>query len=115
LRPRSADVIPKRSSTKVALAFGIIALIGAGARIVGPLMGPESYLGRDFVIFGPMVAMIGGLGLTVSILVRLLKTPNGQPPAIAPGWYPDPHGPGSLRYFDGRSWTEHTAPRRPGI
>lgn len=23
------------------------------------------------------------------------------------GWYPDPHEPGSLRYFDGEVWTEH--------
>jgi hypothetical protein len=29
-----------------------------------------------------------------------------QPPA---GWYPDPSGPqGSLRYWDGLAWTEHT-------
>jgi uncharacterized protein (AIM24 family) len=25
-------------------------------------------------------------------------------------WYPDPNGPGTLRYWDGQAWTEHTAP-----
>jgi uncharacterized protein (AIM24 family) len=25
-------------------------------------------------------------------------------------WYPDPHAPGTLRYWDGQAWTEHTAP-----
>jgi len=25
----------------------------------------------------------------------------------AAGWYPDPHEPGTLRYFDGQVWTEH--------
>lgn len=29
------------------------------------------------------------------------------PPA---GWYPDPHVPGTQRYWDGGSWTDHTAP-----
>lgn len=27
-----------------------------------------------------------------------------------PGWYPDQTSPGSLRYWDGVSWTEHAAP-----
>lgn len=33
------------------------------------------------------------------------------PPSSAPaGWYPDPEGRPSLRYFDGRSWQEPTQP-----
>jgi len=32
----------------------------------------------------------------------------------APGWYPDPHRAGMLRWFDGRAWTEHVAPL-PGV
>ena len=28
-------------------------------------------------------------------------------------WYPDPHDPASLRYWDGLSWTEHRAPAAP--
>ena len=27
-----------------------------------------------------------------------------------PGWHPDPHHPGYLRYWDGDRWTEHTSP-----
>ena len=27
-----------------------------------------------------------------------------------PGWYPDPQGFGTLRWFDGERWTEHRAP-----
>lgn len=31
-----------------------------------------------------------------------------NPPA---NWYPDPHDPDQLRYWDGHQWTEHRAPR----
>lgn len=31
-----------------------------------------------------------------------------QQPANAPGWYRQPDG--TQRYWDGRAWTEHTAP-----
>jgi Protein of unknown function (DUF2510) len=31
-------------------------------------------------------------------------------PSAAPGWYGDPQRPGTLRYFDGASWTQHVAP-----
>lgn len=34
------------------------------------------------------------------------ETPQQTVPA---GWYPDPKGEG-LRYWDGKAWTEHTAP-----
>jgi uncharacterized RDD family membrane protein YckC len=34
-------------------------------------------------------------------------------PRPGPGWYPDPGGSGSLRYFDGTAWTPHTAPPPP--
>ena len=31
----------------------------------------------------------------------------------APGWYADPATPQSLRYWDGRGWTDHVAPAPP--
>src|SRR4029453_4227352 len=31
----------------------------------------------------------------------------------AANWYPDPHDPNQLRYWDGHQWTEHRAPKHP--
>lgn len=36
-----------------------------------------------------------------------MSTPGPNPPA---GWYPDPTNPEQQRYWDGSTWTEHTAP-----
>ncbi|MEU6041069.1 DUF2510 domain-containing protein [Actinomadura sp. NPDC047616] len=30
-----------------------------------------------------------------------------------PGWYPDPYGTASLRWWDGQNWTRHVNPRPP--
>ena len=30
--------------------------------------------------------------------------------ATPAGWYPDPHGGGGQRYWDGTTWTDHAAP-----
>ena len=38
--------------------------------------------------------------------------PSSPPaPTPRPDWYPDPRNPALLRYWDGRQWTSHTAPR----
>jgi hypothetical protein len=37
-------------------------------------------------------------------------TPQSQPPR-PPGWYPDDLG--VMRFWDGKAWTEHTAPPPP--
>ncbi len=38
------------------------------------------------------------------------STPPGSTPA---GWYPDTNQPGTLRYWDGNAWTEHTHATQP--
>ena len=39
-----------------------------------------------------------------------VPAPSGAP-TVPSGWYDDPHGQPLHRYWDGHSWTEHTAPK----
>lgn len=32
--------------------------------------------------------------------------------SVAANWYPDPHNPAFVRYWDGQQWTQHVAPRQ---
>lgn len=35
------------------------------------------------------------------------------PPSLPQGWYPDPKDESQERYWDGKVWTEKTAPKKP--
>ncbi|ORA25217.1 hypothetical protein BST13_33365 [Mycobacterium aquaticum] len=35
---------------------------------------------------------------------------SAPPPTPSAGWYPDPHGAQTQRYFDGHTWTDQIAP-----
>jgi TM2 domain-containing membrane protein YozV len=45
-------------------------------------------------------------------VLRGIRTLSNQlpPPLPQPGWYPDPSGAATQRYFDGTSWTDQLAP-----
>ena len=42
--------------------------------------------------------------------MELTPPPPPPPHSTPPGWYPDPHDPGTQRYWDGAQWTESRAP-----
>lgn len=39
-----------------------------------------------------------------------MTTPNDGQPTYAAAWYPDANMPGTERWYDGNSWTQHTRP-----
>jgi Protein of unknown function (DUF2510) len=73
-----------------------------------------------------VVALVGWIGALIwqfgGTRQRVLAAPATEAwgavpvqayPATPPGWYPDPQGPGMLRWWDGRTWTEHRQPASP--
>jgi hypothetical protein len=54
--------------------------------------------------------MVGGAALVLSGLFLWMTIALWKPSTIAPGWYADPVGETSYRYWDGTAWTAHLAP-----
>jgi hypothetical protein len=71
-------------------------------------------IGLYGTIAGGVVGAIGGFIARKQPLVAPddapTRPPPSQPPPSAPaGWYPNPDDPARWRYWDGRTWTEHTS------
>lgn len=68
------------------------------------------------VILLVVSVVIGAIVGLVMLIVKLAKSKTQPAPqsAVKPGWYPDPHDPSLLRYYDGQAWTAHTQPRISG-
>ena len=84
---------------------------------VGSVAVVNTFLGWTFI--GWIVALaMAARSAAPSTVVNVGPQPGWYPPqpqsqmvapqAIAPGWYPDPHGQASSRYWDGLGWTQHT-------
>jgi hypothetical protein len=68
------------------------------------------------VVIGIALAFALGCGAVATFVVRSRRR-SAQPfdlqtqshPLVLPppAWYPDPHSPDRLRYWDGNAWTEH--------
>lgn len=66
-------------------------------------------IGLVLVVLVVGAVVVGGIVAVVMLVNR--KAPANRPPnAPAPGWYPDPQQPGTVRYFDGTAWTTQSRP-----
>lgn len=71
----------------------------------------RSWTGRTGPAFwGAATFLCAIIAVPCYLIVRRRTTRLGAPPRTpGPGWYQDPTGQHSLRYWDGRSWTPQTA------
>jgi hypothetical protein len=83
--------------------------LGVTGMVVAGLVGAVALLGMltigMFIV--PLAAFLVVLALPIAPERRPAPVPQGTVP---PGWYWGPGGSASWRYWDGRSWTGHTAP-----
>jgi hypothetical protein len=58
---------------------------------------------------GPIASSWKGLTATGTAVVLESAAAAAPAPPVGPpaGFYPDPHGSGRLRYWNGQAWTEH--------
>ena len=83
--------------------------LGVTGMIVGGLMGAVAVLGLLTIgmFIAPLAAFLVALALPIAPERRPSPVAVGMVP---PGWYADPSGVAAWRYWDGRTWTAHTAP-----
>lgn len=67
------------------------------------------------VVVVPVILIVGivGIGRRSRQSAELMRGPTmGQqpvaPPDAKPGWYPDPTGAATQRFWNGQAWTEQT-------
>ena len=62
---------------------------------------------RNVGAFFLLGALLGVIGVIIALFL-----PNASAPGMAkPGWYPDPEGTNSQKYWSGREWSD--LPPRP--
>jgi hypothetical protein len=84
--------------------------VAVGPPLGGKLAGAVSsaFAGFGLLFGGPIVG--GAIMLITSIRRQRFdqRTAPAARPASPPGWYADPSGQSSWRWWDGQRWTEHT-------
>ena len=83
--------------------------LGVMGLIVAGLVGAFAVLGMLTIgmFVAPLAALLVLLALPIAPEPRPAPTPADW---AAPGWYADPAAGSRWRYWDGRAWTDHTAP-----
>ncbi len=88
--------------------------LGVTGVIVAGLVGAVALLGMLTIgmFIAPLAAFLVLLALPIAPDRKPTPAPVNAPP---PGWYGDPSGSASWRYWDGQTWTVHSAPMQvPG-
>jgi len=91
-----------RRSTRLGVSGMVVAALVSAVALLGILT-----IGLFIV---PLAALLVVLALPIAPEAKLTHLAQD---AVPPGWYRDPELSDAWRYWDGQSWTAHTAPMAP--
>ena len=101
---------PRRSRGVVLVLFAVCAFALVGLCIVGirdEAASPEGMASFAFTVVALELLAVGCGLLLGGLLLRWGRFPVG------PAWLVDPVDAGTVRWWDGRAWTDHTSVRSP--
>ena len=89
----------------------VVVCLGINEANVDPING-SAVAGTAAIGILLFAAICVGFTVTTFVLFGMQRSRKLTDAVAPPGWYPDPGSTTLLRYFDGRAWTGHTAPKQ---
>jgi hypothetical protein len=87
------------------------AKVGITGMIVAGIAGAACLLG--ILTVGLFIVPVAALLVVLALPIAPVRTSVLPPPCARAGWYGDPAGRASWRYWNGSAWTEYFAPMNP--
>lgn len=89
------------------VAAALVTAVGA-YHMLRPSSGAAAQSGVYATVASGIVGFVGAV-MALRTPATAIRRSTAPPPGPPPGWHPDPWDPSSLRWWDGTTWSEHTA------